>query len=240
MVKKSNKSKSKASLQRRWFASATGWGFHLSLGSGVNQTQGSKGKRAVDASLDSQIFHNTTNTSMTHDSLYVFNPLAGITQGTTTSNRLADRIFIENISLRNLATSVNSTNPLNTHSFRIMIVASTADLINTVWTTAGTITLANVFRQYGSNNVIALPDPQLVRVLCDEVITIGSTAVGQQTQAVVNLDCPVNEWFEYQPGTALGVAANLYCLCVPNEANGIIGSTIVGQLYTDYAVVFHN
>lgn len=233
------KSKSK-NLQRRWFVNATGWGFNLSLGSGVDQNTGAKVKRSYNATPDSQINHQTSTAAVKHDTLYYFNPLAPITQGTTTSNRLADRIYVENISIRNILSNVGADSGINMKSFRILLIASSTGGVATSWSAGGAIGLANVFRQYGGNNTIALPDPQLCRVLCDETITFGATVASQQTQMVMNVDCTVGEWFEYQPGTAVGIAANLYFILIANEQNATVGTTVLGQIATDIAVVFHN
>lgn len=229
----------RVALQKRWFVNATGWGFSLSLGSGLDQASGSKVKRHIEAPDTSQINHFTSQVIVNNDNCYVINPLSGISQGTSTSSRMADRIFITSLSLRTICSNTGATHADWYTSFRFLLIASTQQNTNSGWSSAANVGLANVFRQFTGANVVALPDPQLCRVICDQTITIQPMITGTSCQQILNLDCSVNEWYEFQPGTSVGVAANLYWILVPSQVN-IANNVPVGEVWSDFAVVFHN
>jgi hypothetical protein len=241
MVKSKPKQSKKGGgkLQRRWFASATGWGFHLSLGSGSEQQVKSKAKREIEVSDKSQLSFSTTTVSPTHNTLYSFNPLYSISSSAASGGRIGDRIFVENVSIRNLISNASAADTGNGKSFRFLLVASTAQSNNTTWSTAN-VNAANFFRQDTSDQLLSVPDPQLCRVLCDEVVTLQATIASQQIQYYHHMDCAVNEWFEYQPGTGLGIAANLYWIVIAEEYGTTTGTTVIGTTTTSSLVAYHN
>jgi hypothetical protein len=238
--KKSRGNSGGAKLKRRWFANATGWGFSLSIGSGASQPVGaSKTKRSLNLGDETQLVFGTTTVSPTHNTFYSFNPLIGISSGAGTSGRLGDRIYLENVSIRCILSNASSSDAINGKSFRFLLVASTAQSNNSTWSTAN-INAANVFRQDTSDQLLSVGDPQLCRVLCDEVVTLQAMIAAQQIQYYFTLDCPVKEWFEFQPGTGLGVAANLYWVLVAEEYGTTTGTTVVGTVATSFLVAYRN
>lgn len=237
-----NKLKTKKNA-KRWFVNAAGWGFELALGSGSHQPIGTKTKRSISASSDSKrnFLNNIGQSNLVQGTMYYLNPLSQIAQGTSTSNRIADRIFIENLSIRVLISNVGSTSGNSGATFRFLLVASTAQTAATAgFTSGGGFTAANVFMQNSNQPSLAVVDPQLARVLCDEVVTLQPTVASSNPQDYFNIDCPVNAWFEYQPSTTVGVAANLYWIMFTDIYAGTPGTTVGGSIQASSLVVFRD
>lgn len=241
MVKAKSKSAVKGSnkLQRRWFASATGWGFALSIGSGSEQMAKSKVKRELMLGDKTQLSFGTTTISPLQNTLYSFNPLYAISSAASSGGRIGDRIFVENVSIRNIVSTASATDSGNCKSFRFLLLAATVQSNNTGWSTAN-VNAANFFRQDTSDQLLSVVDPQLCRVICDEVVTLQPTTAAGQTQYYHHMDCNVKEWFEYQPGTGLGVAANLYWILLAEEYGTTTGTTVIGTVATSALVAYHN
>jgi len=240
--KKVSKSSSAGKRERRWFVNATGWGFELAVGSGSTQATGSKARRSLvmapDTKLASQIqFIN----SATHGTQYWFNALGSITQGVTGLTRLGDRIFLENLSLRLLVSNGPSITPQNCFSYRVMLVASTAQFVTTPFT-SGSFTQANVFNAPlpTGNYSCGVPDPRLCRVLCDEMFTLNPSTTAGFVQHYLHMDCVVNSWFEFQASLQVGVAANLFWVFLPEVYGGTVGATVVLSCSGTSAVTFRD
>jgi hypothetical protein len=239
-MRKATKSKHPKGAKRndkRWFVSATGWGFALTLGSGSEQAVGTKTKRSFIGSDDSKVISNTFQIAPTYQDIYAANALAGITQGTTTTNRIGDRVFIENLSIRLLFNSVGAAFPLSGTTWRVMLVG-TSIASSAVNLATGVLARTALFIAPGGNDAVNVLDPRLVHVLCDEVVTIQSTNGTGTAQAYKEIDCTVKSWYEYQPGTAVGVAANLYWIVLADQFGGTAGVTVGGTAYGNTLAVF--
>lgn len=221
--------KDEARNQKRWFVSATGWGFELSLGSGTSQPVGQKVKRSASFHPDSKALAYNFTTNVVHNTVYWWNALAGVTQGTGMGNRLGDRIMLENLSIRVLVSNGGNASTLIAGSFRIMLIASSYKYATSTINT-GSLVAANIL--YGTTStdfVTCATDPHECRVICDHVVTLQPSVVGGQIQELIALDCSPMTWYEYESATNVGVAANLYWIVIPDQFAGVAGTTVVGN-----------
>jgi hypothetical protein len=217
-----NKAKSTTALNRRWFADMSGWGVSLQLGSG----EPSKGRRSLPASIEAKF--NTTAVTVSNglcNTLYTFNPLSVITQGTGSNNREGAGIHLKAVSFRYNLESPGSSSV----TWRMMLVAATPQF-----------NMANFGSGIGSNqlflsasyNNVLVPhvDSRLAKVLCDTTVMVQPSVTGVQVDSTGFFDCEINMPFEFQSSGVYGTASNLYIIVMPYIPGGTTGSTPCGSL----------
>jgi len=246
MAKRNRKSSVKGGEQRakqnqkRWFVSAAGWGFALTLGSGTQQSTGSKAKRSVSLPASTKQISYNFGSNFTHNTVYWFNALSGITQGTTSASRIGDRVKIENLSVSVLCNLGGNSNPAVSTTFRVLLVGSSSQFATSTLGT-GSLTSAYLFMGNTSPDLsVCATDPHLCHVLCDETITLDPMVTSAQPQRLMSLDCMADAWYEYQIGTNVGVAANLYWVFIGDQFAGTAGTTVVGNITGQARVLFND
>jgi hypothetical protein len=210
----------KSGLNRRWFANMSGWGVSLQLGSG----EPTKGKRSLAVSPESKFFaSNLSITGALHNTLYSYNPLSVITQGTGANQRIGAGIKLKGISFKFCV----ETGGGPTTAWRVLLVASTyqgglpnfGSVLN-----SGHLFYATT----GLSFVNAHVDSRIAKVVCDEVIRLepnGGSAVNCGF-----IDCVLDFPFEYQTTSSYGVNSNLYLVVVPHLPLGTNGVSNCGNI----------
>lgn len=242
MVKNNaKKAKNKGVLARRWFATASGWGLQLSLGSG--DASPNKSKRSVAISDDGRYYvrqFNVAVANFTHNTIYTHNLMSGVAQGTTQATRLGNEVLVKNISCSFSVDTAGAAFPLSGIAIRFMIVALTQQY-TAVDLTSG-VGSSDMFTGSTVLLSIARPDPRLCRVICDDVVhvqpTVSTTTGYSGVVHTFSLGCAVNQPFEYRAATSFGTAANLYLLAIPVTSNGANGTTTVCSISGDVVVSF--
>lgn len=242
MVKKVRKNaKAKGVLKKRWFATASGWGLQLSLGSG--DASPGKSKRSLGTGVDTRFYvrqFNVAVANFTHNTIYTHNLMSGIAQGTTQSSRLGNEVTIDTIYSSFSIDTAGAAFPLSGISIRFLVVALTQQY-SAVDLTSG-VGSSDMF--FGSSVLLTVAriDPRLCRVLCDDIVhvqpTVSTTTGYSGVTRAFSLGCTVKQPFEYRAATSFGTAANLYLLAIPVTSNGANGTTTVCSLSGDVVVAY--
>lgn len=230
-----------ASKQKRWFVNASGWGLDFTAASDVKSVGTAKGKRSLQAPGDSQLSAGVANlggAGLLNDTLYTLNPIAQIAQGTTEASRLGSRIFLRDLILRGVVSNDAATNLSNYRVFRIMLVVSTKQTNPSGFGTG--LGYSDLFYAGTTPCAYALPNPRVVKVLCDEIISVTPTVALAATSVPYYVTCSVNQYFEYQTGTSFGTASNIYWVITPYEVGLASGVANMGAVISQYATVFEN
>jgi len=229
---------------KRWFASASGWGLSLALGSGAEAA--TKSKRSVPLAEDSQLSFSSgqiTGLGWLDNTLYTYNAIAAITQGTAVGNRIGNSIFIKDMFLIMLFDTSTATNPSSTLMVRVMLLALPAQYNPAPFAGVG-VGSTDIYATGASTfGVIGRLDPRLCRVLCDQLVEVKpSVLVGALSLGTIksaSIGCAVNQSFDYRAATAFGELANLYWVITGHSAGGNGGVTQDGLFIWDSVVSFN-
>lgn len=220
------KGKKTGALNRRWFADMSGWGLSLQVGSGDPV----KGKRSLPVNPDSKFLATYVSVgNATHDTLYSYNPLSVIVNGTGPSQRIGSAIKLKGISFRFTVDGVVSSTTANPTIWRVMLVASTVQ---------GNV--ANFGTVLGSSNLffstaVTLPvnshvDSRVAKLICDQTFETKPRIAATPDNLAGFVDCEINMPFEFQSGSVFGVSSNLYLVVTPHVAAGVSGTTVAGNI----------
>jgi len=234
------RSKDKA---KRWFASASGWGLALALGSGADAS--TKSKRSVALAEDSQLSFSSgqiTGVGWLDNTLYTYNPVAAITQGTAVGNRIGNSIFIKDMFLNMFFDTSTATNPSSTLIVRVMLLALPAQYNPAPFAGVG-VGSTDIYATGASTfGILGRLDPRLCRVMCDQLVEVKpSVLVGALSLGCIktaSVGCAINQSFDYRGATAFGELANLYWVITGHSAGGNGGVTQDGLFVWDSVVTF--
>lgn len=226
---KNTANKAGAGLSKRWFANMTGWGVSFQVGSGEPQ----KSRRSLPVSSDQRFLATSLTQAMTHNTIYTFNPLSVITQGTAGYQREGNGIQLKGISFRFTLESW----PDKSSVVRLMVVASTKQF-SSAGLGAG-LGSGDLFFSGTVNSVVGHVDSRLAKVVCDVTYELKPRTATQLDVLSDCFDCEINVPFAYQSASSYGESANLYLIATACTPNGVTGTTncvtLIGETLVSWA-----
>lgn len=243
----------KSSKGKRWYVNATvGKNVPLIGGTGIRFGSGSsKAKRSLERQvksivkrsvLEPKMFRDTSSYSgLTHNTLYTYNLLSGITQGDDEEHRTGDHIGIKSAHLR-LHLMGHSAGTFDALKFRVMIIKSKVADSQAGWKSAH-IGSSSIFWDNPSDMLLGMICFNQCSALYDNIITVapsvGTTSQPQKIGKYIDVPFKLPSSFAYDEVSGnVGKFANYYVVVVPWQERASTGSTVLGDLTSSLCVSF--
>lgn len=176
------------------------------------------------------------NTALTHNTLYCWNPIVGIAQGTAYGNRIGDEIHVDSIKVNSLLTC-NVTSP---QIYRLMLVKSTKQYNVPNWGSA--LGTNNLF--IGGTGAGITPcgilDPKLCTLVWEKEFKLIPSIASQVNYTCIRETIHIDQKFVYQTNSNFGKNNNYYFVLVGYVDGGVTGTTSVGKIVTNSDLIFKN
>lgn len=243
----------KSNKGKRWYVNATvGKNVPLIGGTGIRFGSGSsKAKRSLERQvksivkrsvLEPKMYRDTSGySSLTHNTLYTYNLLSGITQGDDEEHRTGDHIGIKSAHLK-LHLMGHSSGTFDPLKFRVMVVKSKVADAQGGWKSAHLGTSA-IFWDNPSELLLATICFNQCSALYDNIITIsptaGTTSQPQKIGKFVEIPFKLPSSFVYDEVAGnVGKFANYYVVVIPHQERASTGSTVLGDLQSTTCISF--
>lgn len=188
--------------------------------------------------VDHNSISDGTNTfAPTHNTIYTWNPMNTVTQGTAQSNRLEDEVHLDAVKIRMFQ---NGPTSLNTVTYRLMAVKSSISYTNsTFYSGFGTsdLFMAGTGTTYTTTGII---DPKKVTLLWDKEWTMTPYASSQALAKIITETVKFNQKFIFKPGTQVAKDKNIYFVFISSIIGGTTGTTATGNVYCSSDLIFKN
>ncbi len=229
-----------ASKAKRWFVQAGFGPFSLSFGNGAGASSNGKGKRSIPTHGEEKFISSLVSlTNGLHQTVYSFNPLAQIVQGTSGGQREGDVIHLDRIVVNAAISNAGSAATFGI-DMRVLILVTTSQFNPSSSAYGSGIGATDLFFN-PSNPYVSLVDPRRAWILCDEYHHITPKFSTEVEDKQCTLECQINKPFEYSgKSSTYGVSSNIYVVLVPYAFNATAGVTIVGSVDSSVLVCFRN
>lgn len=240
------KTTKKGGLKKRWYFSAGAklpivGQTNISFGSGSLNKRSFTGKvKATElrlAETKRKLVQQASISAGTQNTLYTFNPLGNIAQGSGVFNRVGDKIYVKGIDLRLHFYGKNQ----NDTRFRFLIIKHDDEYLGGSDSWGSGFGSTDIFYNY-QDALLAQSDPRKVQILHDEIITLPRQSAYdgnlQMTSVLKDMYVNVSQQQQYVTGTNFTKSKNLYFVCIPHREEGISGTTAVGSLEMSMTLTF--
>lgn len=175
--------------------------------------------------------------SMTHSSIYTWNALGGITQGTTYAQRDGDAIYLEALKLKGFFQTTTSTNAF---TYRIMIgwTGSEPSGCDATFGTGMTtdIWLPTTNSSWAPNGII---NAKNFTCIADRTFDVPSIVASVVDLASFEMVIPLKQKFVYKKSAdSYGKFKNLVVVVTSGIVGGSAGTTVSGATYMGYDLIF--